>query len=266
MRLYAAVAWRGFRRYATYRAAALAGIFTQTVFGFILAFTRIALWEARPTLGGYDVTEAVTYVWFGQLMLVTVAIFGGGFQVEFAERIRQGDVAIDIVRPINLQLWWLASDLGRALFHLLGRGIPPTLIGALVFQFRLPNQLTSWLGLAASMLLAIVVSFALRYIIALAAFWLMDARGIEQLAAVLATFMSGMLLPLTVIPGWVGELAQVLPWSAMLQVPADVLLGKYAGGQILSALGFQAMWVIILLAIGQALTLIATRKVVVQGG
>lgn len=266
MRLYAAVAWRGFRRYATYRAAALAGIFTQSVFGFILAFTRIALWEARPTLGGYDVTEAVTYVWFGQLMLVTVAIFGGGFQVEFAERIRQGDVAIDLYRPINLQAWWLASDLGRALFHLLGRGIPPTIIGALVFHLQFPSELLSWLGLAAAVLLAIVVSFALRYIVALSTFWLLDARGVEQLAGVTAMFMSGMLLPLTVIPGWLGQLAQAMPWSAMLQVPADVLLGKRVGWDLLHALGFQCLWAVVLLALGQALTLIATRKVVVQGG
>jgi ABC-2 type transport system permease protein len=36
MWFYAAVAWRTFRRYSTYRAAMAAGVFTQTVFGFIL--------------------------------------------------------------------------------------------------------------------------------------------------------------------------------------------------------------------------------------
>lgn len=42
-RLYAAVAAGGFRRYATYRVATAAGVFTNTVFGFILAYTCIAL-------------------------------------------------------------------------------------------------------------------------------------------------------------------------------------------------------------------------------
>ncbi len=36
--LYAAVAVGGFRRYSSYRAATLAGIFTNTVFGVILAY------------------------------------------------------------------------------------------------------------------------------------------------------------------------------------------------------------------------------------
>lgn len=51
-RLYAAVAAGGFRRYATYRAATVAGVFTNTVFGVILVYTYLALWEEKPHLGG----------------------------------------------------------------------------------------------------------------------------------------------------------------------------------------------------------------------
>ena len=42
-RLYAAVAVGGFRRYATYRTATAAGVFTNTVFGLIMAYIFIAL-------------------------------------------------------------------------------------------------------------------------------------------------------------------------------------------------------------------------------
>ena len=45
-RLYAVVAVGGFRRYATYRVATAAGVFTNTVFGFIMAYTYTALWDA----------------------------------------------------------------------------------------------------------------------------------------------------------------------------------------------------------------------------
>jgi ABC-2 type transport system permease protein len=124
-RLYAAVAVRGFRRYATYRVATFAGVFTNTVFGFIVAYTYMALWSARPRLGGYDLPHAVTFVWLGQALLMTTALLGGGHEAELVERIRSGDVAIDLYRPANLQLWWLATDLGRAAFHLVGRGVLP---------------------------------------------------------------------------------------------------------------------------------------------
>jgi viologen exporter family transport system permease protein len=263
--VYGAVAAYSFRRYSTYRIATAAGAFTNTVFGFIMAYTYIALWSQRPDLGGYDVTDAVTYVWLGQSMLMTLALFGGGFPDEFAERIRTGAVAVDLYRPTDLQLWWLAGDLGRAAFHLLGRGILPTVVGALAFDLRFPADLVTWLAFLLAVSLAVVVSFAIRFMLGLTGFWLLDSRGVEQLAGVLTLFLSGMLLPLVVFPGWLGEVALVLPWAAMLQVPADIFLGKREGEEI-AALAFQAGWAAVLLLAGRVVMLRAVRKVVVQGG
>ncbi|CAM5733402.1 hypothetical protein SALBM311S_02986 [Streptomyces alboniger] len=42
------------------RAATAAGVFTNTVFGLILVYTYLALWDERPHLGGYDQAQAVT--------------------------------------------------------------------------------------------------------------------------------------------------------------------------------------------------------------
>ncbi|GEB52909.1 MULTISPECIES: ABC transporter permease [Streptomyces] len=265
-RLYFAVAASGFRRYATYRVATAAGVFTNTVFGFILAYTFIALWHERPQLGGYDQAQALTFVWTGQALLATAALMGGGFQEEFHERVRTGDVAIDLYRPLDLQLWWLASDLGRAGFHLLGRGIAPLVAGALVFDLALPRSPLVWLLFLVSVLLGVVVSFAVRYLFALSGFWLLDSTGAIALSTLLSVFFSGMLMPLNVFPGGFGELARTLPWAAMLQVPADVLLGARQGAQVATGLGFQACWALVLLGAGRLLQAVATRKVVVQGG
>lgn len=266
MRVYGAVALRGFRRFATYRVATLAGVFTNSVFGFILAYTFIALWTVRPHLGGYDLPHAVTYVWLGQAMLATTAIMGGGFEADLIARIRTGDVAIDLYRPADLQLWWLAADLGRAGFHLVGRGVVPMAVGALVFPLAWPDRPLIWVYFLLSVALGTVVSFAIRYLVALAAFWLLDGSGLTVMAALSAMFFSGMLLPLPVFPGWLGTLARALPWSSLLQVPADVFLGRRTGGGVVTGLAFQAGWALALLGAGRLLQAVATRKVVVQGG
>ncbi|KIF74606.1 ABC transporter permease [Streptomyces sp. 150FB] len=266
MRLYAVVAAGGFRRYATYRVATFAGVFTNTVFGFILAYTYIALWDERPRLGGYDLPQALSYVWLGQALLMTCAMMGGGFSDELIERIRTGDIAVDLYRPADLQLWWLAGDLGRAAFHLLGRGIVPMVVGSFAFDLAIPSNPLVWLAFLFSVALGVVVSFAFRYLVALSAFWLMDGAGVAQIAGLAALFFSGMLLPLTLFPGVLGEVARVLPWSSMLQVPADVFLGKRTGWDLVGAYAFQAGWAVVLLAAGRALQVAATRRVVVQGG
>ncbi|MDQ1038385.1 ABC-2 type transport system permease protein [Streptomyces sp. V3I8] len=265
-RLYAAVAAGGFRRYATYRVATAAGVFTNTVFGLILAYTYIALWDERPGLGGYDQAQAVTYVWVGQGLLAVVAVMGGGFEDEMTERIRTGDIAIDLYRPVDLQSWWLAADTGRAAFQLLGRGVVPMMIGGLVFRLALPSDIGTWAAFLVAVLLGVLVSFAIRYLVALAAFWFMDGAGAQQLSVLAAIFFSGMTLPLNVFPGALGELARALPWSALLQAPADVLLGERTGVALLRTYAFQAAWAVGLLAVGRLLQSAATRRVVVQGG
>lgn len=266
MRVYAVVAAGGFRRHATYRTATAAGIFTNTVFGFIVAYTYTALWAERPDLGGYDTAQALTFVWLGQALLMTCSMMGGGFENELMERIRTGDIAIDLYRPADLQLWWLAGDLGRAAFHLLGRGIVPMAVGALAFDLVMPASPWRWLAFLVSVVLGVVVSFAIRFLVSLAAFWLLDGAGALQICWLTGLFFSGLLLPLNLFPGALGEVARVLPWAALLQVPADVFLGERTGWGLVGAFAFQAGWAVVLLLAGRLLQRAATRRVVVQGG
>lgn len=262
-RLYTAVAAGGFRRYATYRAATAAGVFTNTAFGIILVYTYLALWNEKPHLGGYDQAQAVTYVWLGQCLYATLAIQGGGVEKDLMERIRTGAIAIDLYRPADLQMWWLATDLGRSLFQMLGRGVIPFLVGGVFFPMALPVDAGTWAAFLVALFLAMLVSFGIRYLVALSAFWLMDGMGVNQVLMITGIFFSGMTLPLNVFPGAFGEVVRVLPWAAQIQMPADVLMGETG---VAGAFAFQAGWAVALLAAGRLLQSAATRRVVVQGG
>ena len=175
--LYLSVATRAFRRYSTYPAATLAGLFTNCVFGVIISYVYLALWDQQPDAGGYDSVDAVTYVWIGQAMLMTVMVWGGGATADLSDRIRTGDVALDLYRPVPLIGWYAAQDLGRAAYHLLARGVAPTIVGALLFDIRFPDSVGAWVGFALSVPLAVMVSFAVRFLVASTAFWLLDATG-----------------------------------------------------------------------------------------
>jgi ABC-2 type transport system permease protein len=264
--LHVAVAARGFRRYSTYRAATLAGVFTNSVFGVIYSYAYLALWDQRPHAGGYDAGDAVTYVWIGQALLMTVALWGGGTTDDLAERIRTGDVAVDLYRPVGLVGWYLAADLGRAGFHFLTRGLGPTLLGVLLFHISLPGSPAAALGFLVSIVLAVVTSFAIRFLVASSAFWLLDQSGVKMLSGVFAIFFSGMALPLVLFPEPLRSIALALPWASYVQTPADIWLGKDTGVHLWQALGLQLTWMVVLLALCQLVLGAATRKVVVQGG
>lgn len=258
---YVWIAAYAFRRYSTYRVAALSATFTNTIFGFLRAGVLIALWRARPALGGYDVTDAVTFSFLTQALIEPVRIFGGS--LDLTERIRTGDVSVDLHRPIDLQGWWLADDLGRTALAVISRGAPPLIVGGLAFHLHWPAP-GVWAAFAVAVLLGWLVSFGLRYLISLAVFWIHDARGIHAISLVTGMFFSGMIVPLVVFPGRLGEVAHALPWSALVQVPADVFLGRRT--DLLAVYGFQAGWALALLAAGRLLTMAARRRLVIHGG
>lgn len=224
------------------------------------------MWEQRPHAGGYDVNDAITYAWLGQAMIMTVMIWGGGTPADLAERIRSGDVASDLYRPVGLLGWYVAGDLGRAAYHLITRGVAPTVVGAILFDLKWPDSPAAVIGFAASIPLAVLVSFGLRFLVACTAFWLLDATGPSTIALVLAVFFGGLTVPLVIFPGWLRDVAMALPWAAFLQIPADIWLGKRTGLALVEGLGLQALWAGVLLAMCAAVLRIATRKVVVQGG
>ena len=207
MRLDWEIAKRGWGRYAAYPAAAWAGAFTNSIFGFMQAYVLVALYAHRTDVGGYDVGDAVTYVWLGQALIMTVYVFGWD---ELALRIRDGSIATDLSRPLNPQRYWLAFDLGRAPFHFIFRGIPPFLIGAFAFDLHYPSPALA-AAFAVSVFLAVVVSLGFRFLYNVAAFWIIDHRGVLRLSVTACLFFSGMTLPLAFFPNWLETFARVLP-------------------------------------------------------
>src|SRR5205085_3453031 len=94
-------------------------------------------------------------LWLTQGLIATVYIWGWQ---ELGERIRSGDVATDLARPVDPLSAGLAFDLGRGLYHALYRGIPPIVVGAIVFDLTAPENPAVWIAFVASVALAIGVS------------------------------------------------------------------------------------------------------------
>ena len=265
LRLGFELARRGYRRYAAYPGATWAGVFTNTFFGFLIAYVMLAVYERRDDVGGYDVVETLTYVWLAQGLLSVVASFGPSWY-ELGLRVRSGDIAIDLQRPLDLQAAGLAQDFGRAAYQLLFRAVPPFVLGALVFELTAPSDPFRWLAFAVSVALAVVVSFGFRFIFNVLAFWLLDYRGPYVLALAVSNLLSGLVIPLVFFPGALGDVLRALPFAGMLQSPVDVYLGEELGGSTVGTLALQAFWALALIALGRAMLAAGTRKLVVQGG
>jgi ABC-2 type transport system permease protein len=265
LRLGFELARRGYGRYAAYPGATWAGVFTNSFFGLVIAYVMLAVYERRDDVGGYDVAAALTYVWLAQGLLSVVASFGPSWY-ELAERVRSGDIAVDLYRPLDLQAAGLAHDFGRATHQLLFRAAPPFVLGALVFELTAPTDPLRWLAFTVSVVLAVVVSYGIRFIFNMLAFWVLDFRGPYVIALAVSNVLSGLAIPLVFFPGALGDVLRTLPFAGMLQSPIDVYLGTELGGSTAGTLALHATWALVLIGLGRVVLAAGTRKLVVQGG
>lgn len=264
LRVFGTLVAMGFRRWSTYRLAAAAGAFSNAVFGLVRANVTIAVVAvAGGTVAGYDAVGVATYVWVGQALLGSVYIFQW---TDLAMRLRTGDIAVDLGRPIDPQLAYLAGDLGRAAFDLIPRGAPPLIIGALVTGVALPANPVPYLLGVVSLVLAVVISFAGRWLVNLVGFWLMDLRGPMATYLVAVSVLNGLIVPVHWFPGWLKTFAACTPFPSMLQTPIDVFTGRVEGWKALSVIAVQVGWAAFLLALGQVVYRRGVRRLVVQGG
>lgn len=263
---FGALVWSGFRRYATYRQATIAGSFTNIVFGFLRCYVLLAVAAGaaggRP--GGYDPAQLATFVWVGQGLLTVIAIWGW---TDLADRIRTGDVASDLLRPVAPVTAYLAADLGRAGHAVLARFVPPLVAGAIFFALVTPSRWQTVPLFAISTILAVLVSFGCRYLVNASAYWLQDARGPLLLWALGSGVLSGLYFPLRLLPDWVAvSLWVASPFPSLLQTPLDVLVERDPPAQQLGLVVLQAIWAVALLALAGRVQRRAERKLVVQGG
>jgi ABC-2 type transport system permease protein len=265
IRTYGALVRAGFRRYATYRQATVAGAVTNTVFGFLRCYVMLAVAAgAGGIAAGYQGEQLATYVWFGQGLLAVVFLWGW---TDLAGRIRTGEVATDLLRPIHPVTLYLATDLGRALHAVLFRFVPPVVVGALAFDLYAPSRPATWPLFAVSTVLAVLICFGCRFLVNAAAYWLLDLRGVMALWGISSSVLGGLYFPLRFLPDWLAAtLYLATPFASILQIPLDVLVERDPVPVQLGLVGVQAVWVVLILAGCRLVQRRAERRLVIQGG
>jgi len=180
--------------------------------------------------------------------------------------IRSGEVVSDLSKPCDFYWYWFSREMGRSAYYLLFRGLPTYLAGMLLFGFGVPGEWKAWLAYAASLPLAAMLGIAYRFLFNIVAFWILEARAVGTLATTIALFFSGSYVPLSFFPSWLHAIAAWLPFNGLMNVPAQIFLGKLVGGALLIELGRQVFWLVALTIGVRSLASVAARRVIVQGG
>lgn len=234
----------------------------NSTFALIQMSVLIAVLGNREEVAQYDRAALVGYAWLAQAFFAPTQVWG---MPEMADRIRSGDIAVDLVRPLDVQLSALATDMGRSGYELLFRCVPLVVLGALFFGVAPASAATLALGFVA-LALATAVSFAFRFLIESGTFYVLHERGSLTLSMLTVSLFSGLVVPVPLFPDWLEQLVELTPFPSMLQTPIDVFLGSTGGKSPLWVIGQQVVWLLVLLASGRVAFELGYRRAVVQGG
>ncbi len=263
LRFYIEAGRTAFRRQLIYRWANLAGLLTNIFFGAVFSYVIIALFHARPIAAGYNVQNALRYTWLEQGLIMVVLPFGW---YDLMLTIRTGAVVSDLSKPCDFYWYWFSRELGRSIYYLLLRGLPIYLAGMLLFGIGAPTDWRQWLVFAFSTTLSTFAGIAYRYLFNLTAFWVVEARAVYTFGLTIAQFLTGSYVPLPFFPAWLLAIITWLPFNTFMNIPTQMLVGNITTTTLLFDLFLQISWVILLTLSMRALTTIAARRVIVQGG
>ncbi|MCK4799229.1 MAG: ABC-2 family transporter protein [Spirochaetes bacterium] len=242
-------------------------VFSHLGVNTLLLLTSVFLWQTV-----YRNTSEMAGVNKSQMIIYTVmaVIIGTVFRTDIHwrvnERIHDGHISFDIIRPIFLPLFWLAEDIGTALSNLAMYLLPLIAISVLLKNPPLPADAGAFLLFIPAFFLSFFIVWLMSAMIAMVAFWALELGNLSLVKDTIIRFLSGSIVPIWFFPESFQNICWYMPFIYIYQGPIGIYIGKYDIKEGLKILIIQITWVFILSLIFTGIWSRAKKRVLIQGG
>lgn len=248
------------------------GFLMRIAGGLLQVLIMYYLWMAifnsssNGQIKGFTSTEMVVYI---VISYITAQIININIEGTIAYEIRDGSVAVNLIRPISYKKRVFAESLGEVLLRSLTI-LLPLWIGFLAYRFvtirELPPNIGTVLLFLISLFLGYMIMFLFNFIFGLSAFFVTYIWGFMVCKGVILRFFSGELIPIIFFPSAVQKALQYLPFSSINYTPVMIYMEKFTMNELISALCVQVVWVVILFVLMNVLWQSAIKRLTVLGG
>lgn len=263
MSAYSAIFMMRVKALFQYRLAALMGSFTQLFWGLIHIMILRAFYTNSYQSEPISLEEAIAFTWIGQTLL---GLIPWSVDKEVERQIKNGDVAFELLRPLNLYGVWFVRSLAMRLIPCVMRCIPILILGGLFFSFSPPVSEVALALFCFSVFLSLLLSAGFTTLITLSLFWTFSGEGIQRLVPHFMILLSGMLVPLPLFPDWLQPVLSIQPFRALIDIPCRFYTGLILPANALPYLVFQAAWALLFILLGQKILKRALKQFIILGG
>jgi ABC-2 type transport system permease protein len=253
----------GFVNTLAYRLRYYTGIVTYFIYVTVYYFIWRAIYAHSSSIEGYDFSNILTYIAVGWIIR---SFYFNNVDQDMANQVIEGKLAMDLIKPVNIQYMYVAQAFGESLFRAGMLSLPTALVLMLIYPLRRPASLRHFLAFLASVLLSFFIVAAINFAVGTLAVRLKSILGLLRAKYFLLELFSGLLLPISFFPEVLQKVFKFLPFQYISYIPVSLYLGKINGGVIAGSLALQLGWVVALFIIGAAMWKWSSRKITIQGG
>lgn len=258
---YLAFAAKAFAREATYRFDVFANVGSLFVRLYLMTSVWTALYRRNAAPGGVALHDVITYTVVALLMSLILEVDGTRL---IRDKVREGSIATDLMKPISLPFYFFSDGFGQTLLH--GLLIVPALaLAALFVHVDVPSAAVLAV-FAASFVLGYGVNFLLNFLMNAIAFWTLETFAIQLSVRWASDLLGGQIVPLIFFPPAFAQVVLALPFAAVYSTPLLIYVGRIPPAAFAGALALQALWLVAFAALAAVMWRAAERRVVIQGG
>lgn len=250
-----------------YRAAAFGGIITQFAWGCMNILLFKAFYAADPSKFPMSFQALSSYIWLQQAFL---SIFMLWFlDNKIFNLIRSGNVAYELIRPLDLYNMWFVKNVAGRLAKVILRCFPILIIAFFLpapYGISLPISFSGFILFLISLFLAFMVVCAFCMLIYITTFFTLNPMGVRIIALSLTELLTGAIIPLPFFPDGFRKIIELTPFASMENLPLRIYSGDLYGSEMYKGITLQVIWLIIMLVIGKLWMKKALKKAVIQGG
>jgi ABC-2 type transport system permease protein len=265
MKLFLSFARQAFHTTAIYRFE----FWLRVVNNFVWMFSAYWLWKVLYTQKagafGISLEQMVTYALLSSVVGMVMRP-GGGVAYLIAQKVKSGEIVMDMLKPLDFHLHMLARNAGEVVFYALTLGVPSLLVAYFLLGMQPPADLLSGLLFLLSLVMGYGVIFSLNYLLGLLSVFTVDIRNISWAYNAVVRFFSGSEIPLWLFPLFLAQVANLLPFKCTYAIPLSIYIGKITSLDLAGALALQAAWLLALVIIGRLVWQRAHQRLTVQGG
>jgi len=258
---YVAFARTAFSREATYRAEVVVGVLSLVVRVYLVRSVWTALYAHNAAPAHLPLHAIVTYSTVALLMSLILEVDGTRL---IRDKLRDGTIATDLMKPIRLPAYFFSDGLGQTLFHAL-LVVPALACALLLVHVDLPSP-TTLCAFAASFALGYGVNFLLNFLMNSIAFWTLETFALQLVVRWASDLLSGQIVPLALFPGALGRAVLALPFAAIYSTPLRIYVGELPPSAWPGAVALQLAWLAAFGVVAAVVWRAARTRIVVQGG